>query len=259
MKKRASAAGAAPAPSSGTPSLAAGYLASVPLLLAYELGLATSSSGAPRAAAERVFALAFEPLLAHAPWLRLAFVLLLAALAAWRLQRGPGLDLAALARSAGVGILVGVVLGPLLVLLHGWLGAEPLHVADPAPRALPRVLRLVGAAPYEELLFRVVAYSCVYFVVRRLLEFFGVLGRAAQVASELGALLLSALVFALFHLGAVQELLDLRGEPFHAGLLLWRISAGLVLGGLFRWRGLGVAAWAHALFNLGLALGIRLL
>ena len=35
----------------------------------------------------------------------------------------------------------------------------------------------------------------------------------------------------------------------------WRLLAGILLAGLFRWRGLGVCAWAHGLFNLGLVLG----
>ena len=32
--------------------------------------------------------------------------------------------------------------------------------------------------------------------------------------------------------------------------------AGILLGLLFRWRGPGVAAWSHGLFNLALLLGI---
>jgi hypothetical protein len=31
---------------------------------------------------------------------------------------------------------------------------------------------------------------------------------------------------------------------------------GLALGLIFRWRGPGVAAWAHALFNVALWIGI---
>lgn len=257
--KRARSAAPPAAPASGTPSLAAGYLATLPLFAAYELGLLVSPRGVSRSSAERAASAAFEFLGEHVRTLRWAILLALAVVAALRLARGPGLDLRALLGAAGLGILAGVLLGPLLVLLHGWLGAEPLAVADPAPRSLPRVLRLIGAAPWEELLFRVGAYSCAYFVLRRLLEFFGLAGRAVQAAAELGALLVSATLFSAFHLDFVQAALGARGEPYHAGLFVWRLSAGIVLGGLFRWRGLGVAAWAHALFNLGLALGIELL
>jgi len=247
------------APASGTPRLAAGYLATLPLFLAYELGLAVSGPEASRSSAERLACAVLAFLGEHASLARQGILVALAVVAAVRLARGPGLDARALARAVGLGILAGVLLGPLLVLLHGWLGAEPLQVADPAPRSLPRVLRLVGAAPWEEAFFRVGAYSGAYLVLRRLLEFFGLAGRAVQAAGELGALLVSAVLFALFHLDLVQTHLGARGEPYHAGLFAWRLSAGIVLGGLFRWQGLAVAAWAHALFNLGLALGIALL
>ena len=257
--KRARPAQGAGRVSSGTPSLAAGYLTVLPLLGLYELGLAVDGAGAARASAEQVAWLAFRGLGAEVRWLRLGVLFVLAVAAVVHLRRGAGLEPRALARAAGLGILLGVALGPLLVLAHGWLGAAPLVVGDPAPRSLPRVLRLLGAAPWEELLFRVGAYGCAYFAARRLLEFFGLVGRPVQAASEFAALLLSALVFAAFHLQAVQAWVGLRGERFDTGLFLWRVSAGLLLGGLFRWRGLGVAAWSHALFNLGLALGIKLL
>lgn len=258
MKRARPAPAAGPAPT-GTPSLAAGYLAALPLFAAYELGLLVGGAGAARASSEQVALAAFRALGPEVRWVRLALVLALAVWAVVHLRRGPGLDLRALLRTAGLGILLGVALGPLLVLAHGWLAAAPLAVGDPAPRSLPRVLRLVGAAPWEELLFRVGAYACAYFVARRLLEFFGLVGRPVQAAAEFAALLVSALAFSAFHLHAVQAWIGLRGERFDTGLFLWRVSAGLVLGGLFRWRGFGVAAWSHALFNLGLALGIKLL
>jgi len=256
--KRAPAAAPAPAPS-GTPSLAAGYLASLPLFLAYEFGLLLGGPGAARASAEQVAFAAFRFLGPEVRWVRLGLLALLTLAAVLHLRRGAGLEPRALARAAGLGILLGVALGPLLVLAHGWLAAAALAVGDPAPRALPRVLRLIGAAPWEEALFRVGAYACAYFVARRLLEFFGLVGRPVQAAAELFALLLSSLSFSAFHLHGVQAWLGLRGERFDTGLFLWRVSAGLLLGGLFRWRGLAVAAWSHAVFNLGLALGIKLL
>jgi len=256
--KRAPAAPTAP-PSSGTPSLAAGYLCALPLFVAYELGPLVDGAGAARASAEQVVFAAFRFLGPEVRWLRLGLLLALAVAAGIHLRRAGALEPRALARTAGLGILLGVALGPLLVLAHGWLDAAPLAVGEPAPRSLPRVLRLVGAAPWEELLFRVGAYACAYFVARRLLEFFGLVGRPVQAAAELAALLVSALAFSAFHLHGVQAWLGLRGERFDTGLFLWRVSAGLVLGGLFRWRGLGLAAWSHAVFNLGLALGIKLL
>ena len=78
----------------------------------------------------------------------------------------------------------------------------------------------------------------------------------ARYVAELAALLGAALLFGGFHLDGAQRLIGHTGEPFHGGAFLWRVSAGILLGALFRWRGLGVSAWAHAVYNLALALGL---
>lgn len=246
----------------GAPRLSLGYLAALPLFLAYEAGQALApSGGVPRASAELVVARVLAPFEGKAQLLRLALLLVCAALAWLRLARageaeGPELR-RALGRQTAEGLLAGFLLGPLLFLLQGWLAAEPLRVALAQAPALGSILRLIGAAPWEELLFRVGLYGIVYLVVRQGVSFLGLQSLLARFGAEFAALLVSALLFAWFHLDAAQRLLGTSGEPFHRGLFLWRVSAGLLLGGLFRWRGLGVAAWAHALFNLGIALGIR--
>ncbi len=69
------------------------------------------------------------------------------------------------------------------------------------------------------------------------------------------AIAASATVFAASHLGVFTQVLGPGGEPFRAGVFTWRLLAGILLGTLFRWRGPGVAAWAHALFDLFLSIG----
>ena len=98
-------------------------------------------------------------------------------------------------------------------------------------------------------------YGTLFLAARRT-SVFG-LERLAFLPAELAALLGSALLFAAFHLAGAQRLLGGEGEPYQRGLFLWRVSAGILLGALFRWRGFGVAAWAHGVFNLGIALGIQ--
>lgn len=245
----------------GTPSLSAGYLAALPLFLGYELALALEHGPAPRAAAERVAAHVLLLFGGRLQWVRLALLLGAAGWAwvRWRRECGPGAAdaLRRLARLVGEGVLAGFLLGPLLFALQSWLAHEPLSAAPGGARNLLATLRLLGAAPWEELLFRVGLYGSVFLLVRRASTFLGLDSRLARLAAELGALLASALVFAWFHLDQAQRLIGGLGEPFHQGLFLWRVSAGLVLGALFRLRGFGVAAWAHAVFNLGIALGIR--
>jgi hypothetical protein len=252
--------GEGPAPRGHSPSLALGFLAALPLFLAYELAHVLEPGRFARAAAESAVLRGLAPLGENLQLVRLVGLMACALGAVlWeqsQTRRGAAGLLLDVGREVGLGSLAGLALGPLLVALLAWLGAGPLASEFARPRALVTALRLVGAAPWEELLFRVAAYGGVYLAAHRAVQFLGLAGPVAQGLAELVALLVSALVFAAFHLEPVQRLLGSTGEPFHAGLFLWRTSAGLLLGGLFRWRGLGVAAWAHAVFNLGVALGL---
>ena len=65
----------------------------------------------------------------------------------------------------------------------------------------------------------------------------------------------SATLFAAAHLAAYTAWLGPGGEPYDASVFTWRLLAGILLGLVFRWRGPGVAAWTHGLFNLALLLG----
>ena len=248
----------AAAPDDWASDLGTGYLASLPLFCAYELGQSATEARAP---AERVVAHVLSPFTGRLQWVRIALLLALALLAAVRVSgvqdaAGRGL-FRRIGRAMAEGWLAGLLLGPLLFLLQGWLASELVGVAPPPARSLPACLRLMGAAPWEELLFRVGVYGALFFAVRRTTAFLGLASPLATLAAELAALLGSALLFAWFHLDSAQHVLGSVGEPYHGGLFLWRVSAGILLGVLFRWRGLGVAAWAHGVFNLGVALGIR--
>ena len=166
----------------------------------------------------------------------------------------------ALLRLVAEGGAAALVLGPVLVGLLSFFDASGLTWDLPAGPVLaePRmehVARLVGAAAWEECFFRLMGFSLVFLVVLRLLEFLGVPRGGGRWVAELVALLGSSVFFAAFHLEPLQRWLGRGGESFDSAVFLWRLLAGLLLAALFRWRGLGVSAWAHGLFNLGLALG----
>jgi hypothetical protein len=244
-------------PAEGIPDLGVGYLAALPLFLAYELG---QSSAEARAPAERIVAHLLSVFEGRLQWLRVMLLLGFALLAVVHAGRGKDAAGRGLLRQTGravaEGWLAGFLLGPVLLVLQGWLAGEPLVVAPPPARSLEACLRLMGAAPWEELLFRVGAYGALFLAARRIVEFLGLATPLASGLAELAALVGSAFLFAWFHLDSAQRLLGIAGEPYHGGLFLWRVSAGILLGALFRWRGFGVAAWAHGVFNLGVALGI---
>ena len=247
----------------GQPSLAAGFLACAPLFVIYEVGLLMGGPDSGRSSAQIALGLVLEPLGPAATWVRWILISVLAVAARTVLRRrgiGPA---RAVARNVGEGFLAALALGPVLIALSLFFDASliwdlPARPAGPAGAQGPGLdlaCRLVGAAVWEELLFRVGLYGLFFLFAARVSGFFGLSRSIALLVGDLVALLGSSVIFAAFHLATFQRWLGYGGEPFDAAVFLWRLLAGLLLAGLFRWRGLGVSAWAHGLFNLALALG----
>ncbi len=245
-------------PRAGRRGVALGFLAMVPLFLAYELGVHAAGAGGPRNAAELFLGRALVFLSAYETAVRIAF---LAGCAIWAFVRVrlDGLRLGRSILRVGLeGVLGALALGPLLVLLCGLFDLSPADLGLDAAGEdldLARAGRLLGAGAWEEILFRVGLYSLVFLLTIRLVRFLGAGGHASRLAAELTALAASSLAFAAFHLDALSRLLGIDGEPYDGRLFLWRTLAGALLAVVFRWRGPGVAAWTHGLFNLALVLG----
>ncbi len=241
--------------------LALGFLAMVPMFFVYEWAL-LETDGTRRNAAELALGLAFERLLG--PWAFAARIATLAACAlvafGWLRRRGVPVR-EGLSRIVFEGLVGAVALGPILALAFDLLGdlAPPLELRWEIPARAPNLARaglLLGGGAYEELLFRVGLYSLVYLAVAKLLRAPGEGLGARRLASEGAALLVSSIAFSLFHLRAVTRFLGAGGEEFEPGVFTWRALAGILLAVLFRWRGPGVAAWTHGVFNVALLLGI---
>jgi membrane protease YdiL (CAAX protease family) len=102
--------------------------------------------------------------------------------------------------------------------------------------ALSAVLA-VGAGVYEELVFRLLLMRGTLWLLQRVAGMHGVAAGAVAVAT-------SSLIFALFHhVGP-------GAEPFTPEAFTFRSLAGLLLAGLFAFRGLAVAVYAHAFYDL---------
>lgn len=242
-------------------SLSLGLLAMAPLLLAYELSLGETDPRL-RNASELLLFRVLVPLGAAADPARWALLGLAFAGALWvcfqrRVALFPGL-----LRVFVEGAVGALLLGPALALgVHllgvplegGEIGPLPVGVASAPP--LARGAQLLGGAAYEEIAFRVLAYALCFLIVRRATTFLGLLPEASRLAAELAGILGSAFLFAAFHLSALTSWISPGGEAFAGPVFTWRVLAGILLALLFRWRGPGVAAWTHGLFNLALFLG----
>jgi hypothetical protein len=240
------------------PALAPGFLACLFLFFLYELGLLLAGDDGCRNLAEYTLSRTLVIFGPAARYLRWA-ALLVAGGFAYRSLRRAELGLrSSLVRIVGEGLLAGILLGPFLMVLLSVFDAWPGRLGiDPMPEAPPlaSTLRLFGAAAWEELFFRVGCYSILFLVLGRVTRFFG-FGRTISLAvADIAGLVGSSVLFAAFHLEFFQRWIGQEGAAHSTTAFLWRLVAGLLLAGLYRWRGLGVAAWAHGLFNLGLTLG----
>ncbi|MEF8817189.1 MAG: CPBP family glutamic-type intramembrane protease [Salinibacter sp.] len=119
-----------------------------------------------------------------------------------------------------------------------------LFAAIPPPNgALWTQLALsIGAGLYEELVFRVLLVGGLAVLLRRLMDSSP---RAYVLAAVAGAAL-----FSLAHY--VGPL----GDPFALPSFTFRLLFGLALNALFLWRGFGVAAWTHALYDVMVVTGL---
>ncbi|MGM0546737.1 MAG: CPBP family glutamic-type intramembrane protease [Bacteroidota bacterium] len=94
----------------------------------------------------------------------------------------------------------------------------------------------LGAGLYEELFFRVILVSALLFIFKNIF-------RKKSVAFA-ASILIAAAIFSLVHyLGAM-------GDPFTLGSFLFRFLFGLALNAIYLWRGFGMAAWTHAIYDL---------
>lgn len=131
----------------------------------------------------------------------------------------------------------------IVALLVSNLVAAMFAVAPPPGNGLWTQLALsIGAGLYEELVFRVILVGGLALLFRPFFE--------TQSAAYVLAALLGAALFSLVHyLGPL-------GDPFALPSFTFRFLFGLALNVLFLWRGFGVAAWTHALYDVMVVTGL---
>lgn len=101
---------------------------------------------------------------------------------------------------------------------------------------LQKLALSLGAGLYEELFFRVILVSALLWIFKRLFT--------KQFFAYALAMVLAAALFSFVHY--IGEL----GDPFTVGSFLFRFLFGLALNAIYIWRGFGMAAWTHAIYDL---------
>jgi hypothetical protein len=112
----------------------------------------------------------------------------------------------------------------------------------------------LGAGLFEELLFRVILVSgasAALLALQRVAvvgDFLSQLGLAGPTRTTLFVSVLSALSFSIMHYVGGY------GDRFQLASFTFRFLAGLAFTAVYLWRGFGIVAWSHALYDLGVYL-----
>lgn len=95
----------------------------------------------------------------------------------------------------------------------------------------------IGAGLYEELVFRLFLMGGLFWLLTSVLK-------RPRLLSAIIALVVSSAIFsAVHHVGSL-------GEPFTLSAFTFRFFAGVVLAGIYYTRGLAVAVYTHAIYDV---------
>ncbi|MEX2602883.1 MAG: CPBP family intramembrane glutamic endopeptidase [Gracilimonas sp.] len=129
-------------------------------------------------------------------------------------------------------IVVAIISQSLVSLLLNFAATDPIHSLS----TVQKIALSLGAGLYEELFFRVILVTLFMMIFTKIL--------GKKWAGITAAVILSALLFSAVHyIGSM-------GDTFTLGSFLYRFLFGIILNGIYVWRGFGVAAWTHAIYDI---------
>jgi membrane protease YdiL (CAAX protease family) len=216
----------------------------LPLLVVYELGVLALGPSAIRNGAD-VWLRQFLDLVGLPHYFLLPVLTVLLLLVWHHLNRDPWrVSMPVLQGMLIESILLAFALIGIAHLQGSLLQTIALHEAVPAlsiressaAQFFGRLVGFFGAGIYEEVLFRLAMLPIVQAVLKHL--------GATQLRAALGAILLTSLIFSAAHyVGAY-------GDAFGWYSFFFRFVAGSFFAVLFVYRGFGIAAGTHALYDI---------
>jgi hypothetical protein len=215
----------------------------LPLVVLYEVGTRHFAWDAAHHTEQRIIAFALMQrffLLFGASGRYLPAMAVVGILLAWHIARR---DEWRVEMGTVFGMLLESLLLALPLLLLGRLTTYYVpQAAAPHPEMGNLFVLSVGAGVYEELMFRLIAFTLLNFLLMDLL-------RIRKSWSYLLMVLISAVGFAAYHY---------LGEPFRWQTFAFRTVAGIYFGIVFIFRGIGITSGVHASYDISIIL-MRLL
>ncbi len=131
----------------------------------------------------------------------------------------------------------------ILFVMQRLLHIDPQLAVAAAAHRMPRDVNVIarvilscGAGVHEELLFRLMMISALTFLGAKLLKLRPFVG------------VIVAFVFSSLLFSAAHHVIG--GEPWHVGVFTYRFLCGLFFASIFYWRGLAVAVYSHAIYDI---------
>ena len=208
----------------------------MPLLIAYEMGvlwLGGRNAGALRSGADVWLRGGLEFIGLGVNWL--PPLLVVAGLLVWQwVERHPW----RVSWETLAGMFAESVVFAFVLMLLGQLQSQlfPMSLSPKQAETIARTLGFVGAGIYEEVLFRLALLPSAFGVLRQT-------PLPHAWSTSLAVLLTSLLFSAAHHVGP-------SGEPFDLFRFSFRTVAGGIFAVLFVFRGFGITAGSHALYDI---------
>jgi hypothetical protein len=213
-----------------------------PMLVLYEVGTYFYASDWARHTETRV--LAFNYVAQFMQWFGatgkyLPAFAVAAVLLAWHAFRGDPWRLEG-STACWMAAECALLAAPLLALSNLIAHYVPLAAAPPVDPGLmlrSGIVLALGAGIYEELVFRLFAFSAMNVILADLL-------RIGRKPACLLIVFSSAVLFSAYHYWSPQS------PPFRWPDAIFRTAAGIYFGGLFLARGFGITAGTHAAYDI---------
>ena len=218
-------------------NLAHSFLFILPLLVLYEVGIALQSSNVKNAADVAIKTpLALFGKNGSLIFNSLVIVFLFASV--FSIEKGHRLNLQTFVlmflESAAYALCIGYGLG---FIVYQKLSPHTMAIALSLSNTWKGVILSVGAGVYEEIVFRLLLISALYFL-------FAAAIKINKPVSAVISAIVGAFIFAVAHyMGSL-------GDSFTSTGFLFRFLSGLVLSVIFMFRGLGIAVYTHAIYDV---------
>lgn len=122
-----------------------------------------------------------------------------------------------------------------LFFVHGYL---PFDISNLyVQNFIKGIIISLGAGIYEEILFRMLLLSILYFIIVKALRINPIIG-------SLCSILICAFTFSIMHY------IEPSGDSFSISSFSFRLVAGVILSAIFIFRGLGIAVYTHAIYDI---------